>query len=99
MLLNNFLYLRSLKKNELSQKNKSFSTLVPKSTFNNPLSELFDFEKKDDYHEEKRNIKLKGGKEKKEEGLTELGILWAKAASEDMKVRETKQQKEDIPKK
>ena len=82
MLLNNFLYKRSLIKNELYQEREKFSIIVPKSTFNNVFIELFDFEKKEHKEEMKEVTVQKGGNR-----LTDLGVSWAKAASEDMKQR------------
>tara|TARA_B100000073_G_C23581891_1_gene512590 strand:+ start:316 stop:831 length:516 start_codon:yes stop_codon:yes gene_type:complete len=82
MLLNNFLYKRSLIKNELYQEREKFSIIVPKSTFNNVFIELFDFEKKEHKEEMKEVTVQKGGNR-----LTDLGVSWVEAASEDMKQR------------
>ena len=80
MLLNNFLYQRSLIKNELYQQRGKFSSIIPKSTFNNVFIELFDFEKKEHKEEMKEVTVKKGGKH-----LTDLGVSWVEVASEDMK--------------
>ena len=82
MLLNNFLYQRSLIKNELYQQRGKFSSIIPKSTFNNVFIELFDFEKKEHKEEMKEVTLKKGGNH-----LTELGVSWVEAAIEDMKKR------------
>tara|TARA_B100000029_G_C17416543_1_gene902697 strand:- start:541 stop:1023 length:483 start_codon:yes stop_codon:yes gene_type:complete len=82
MLLNNFLYQRSLIKNELYQEKEKFSIIVPKSTFNNIFIELFDFEKKE-HQEEIKEVTLKKGGDK----LTELGIQWSQEGSDDIKER------------
>ena len=82
MLLNNFLYQRSLIKNELYQEREKFSIIVPKSTFNNVFIELFDFEKKE-YQEEIKEVTVQKGGDQ----LTELGIQYSQAASDDMKER------------
>ena len=82
MLLNNFLYQRSLIKNELYQEREKFSIIVPKSSFNNVFIELFDFEKKE-YQEEIKEVTVQKGGDQ----LTELGIQYSQAASDDMKER------------
>ena len=82
MLLNNFLYQRSSIKNELYQEREKFSIIVPKSTFNNVFIELFDFEKKE-YQEEIKEVTVQKGGDQ----LTELGIQYSQAASDDMKER------------
>ena len=92
MLLNNFLYQRSLIKNELYKERNNFSIIVPKSSFNNIFIELFDFEKKEHKEETKEVIVRKGGNR-----LTDLGVSWANAASEDMKQRVERSDPEELP--
>jgi len=64
MLLNKFLYQRSLIKNE--QLKNTFSILVPKNTLPNIFTELLDFEKKE-YKDEPKKIKLDNSEELSEE--------------------------------
>ena len=89
MLLNNFLYTRSLNKNEHSHKVSSYSSLLPRTSIHmlnkdNVLSS-------DEYQEEIKNIKLGGGffcgkeKDKKEKLEKELKKEEKKLKKEEKK--------------
>jgi hypothetical protein len=58
MLLNNFLYLRSLKKNERIKNINNFQSLIPKSTFHSIFHNPYD---KEEYFEEIKNVSIKKG--------------------------------------
>ena len=100
MILNNFLYKRSLYQNEQFKNKQSFISLVPKTTFNNIFIELMDFEKKE-YKEEPKEIKLKKKSEKKEiillkkEGEKEKDIIILKEEGKEEDEKDTKD--EDKP--
>ena len=63
MLLNNFLYNRSLLQNEQFQNRKSFSSLVPKTSITSDVNKIIN----DEFQEEIKMVVLQGGKEKNDE--------------------------------
>ena len=65
MLLNNFLYTRSLIQNEQYHYRTSFSSLIPKTRVNEDLKNPFDDE---EYQEEIKQIRI-GGRSRKERWL------------------------------
>ena len=64
MLLNNFIYIRSLNKNEQSQYRRSFSSLIPKTTINQITHDPF----KEEYEEKIKQIII-GGRSRNERKL------------------------------
>ena len=90
MLLNDFLYQRSVIKNKQMQNILSFNVLIPKNTIYDHNTNKY--EKEEDFVEEIKNITLKGGKEKdkiEEEQVNEdLDVLCADLVEKTEKVIE-----------
>ena len=87
MLLNNFLYGRSLLQNEQFQNRKSFSSLVPKTSITSYVNKIIN----DEFQEEIKMVVLQGGKEKNDE----IKELEDKLEEKEKKVKDKKREIEE----
>lgn len=91
MLLNNFLYTRSLLKNEHLQNRLKFSTLVPKTSIYDAIENPFE---KDEYIEEIKTVVVKGGEEEVEEELVDEDLKKLEESIEEIEEKNTELKKE-----
>ena len=91
MLLNNFLYNRSLIQNEQFRNRKSFSSLVPKTSITDEVNKIM----KEEFQEEIKMVVLHGGKEKD----NEIKELEDKLEKKEGKIKEKEGEIEEKEKK